>query len=458
MATDPTDTASSADPAKLHLNPSLRLIATFRVLNEATRHFDYIDYLMDRFPAFHQILLDLANNVSVKDAYANIESELALELEQKNIVTLHSGQQTHATVIGSNPQMLTTLTIFARQHDGASKRTAILLDEQKNAVSWLLNAVSGKVEHNDLSTLTSDDIQVLSDHHVLVAENPPAIVHYPNPDNAAAKWLEQTARAEQLFIQRAGEALPEKVQRLLGRQVPELPNVDVVWTCDAGTRLPYPTIVPADKLDQLEFDKEQRANISSVKNHKRNWKQKIQVAKISFKRDAFAQIDDIITTSFQSSLQTHMRNLVTNGYFGALDDGQVARRMGFHNETVAASIHHRLAKLVSVIVGKEVQASYAYLGCYLDGSVLERHIDRPQCQFNLSIVYDMSDEQGNRVDPWPIYLQMGKKPLAVNLEPGSGLLYRGTDIEHWRDALPQGQRAIVCFYHFVDPGFSGSLI
>ena len=457
MATDPTDTASSADPAKLHLNPSLRLIATFKVLNEATRQFDYIDYLMDRFPIFHQILLKLTNNVSVKDAFANIELELAQELEEKNIVTLLNGEP-QATVIGSNPQMIATLTIFARQHGGASKRTAIVLAEQKNALRWLLNAVSGKAESNDLSTLTSDEIQLLSNHHVLVTVNPPAIVHYPNPDNAAPKWLEQTATAEQLFIQRAGEALPEKVQRLLGRQVPELPNADLVWSCDAGTRLPYPTIVPADKLDQLVLGKEQRAKLDSVKNHKRDWKQKIQVAKIGFKRDAFAQIDDIITPSFQSSLQTHMRDLVTNGYFGALDDGQVARRMGFHNETVAASIHHRLAKLVSVIVGKAVQASYAYLGCYLDGSVLERHIDRPQCQYNLSIVYDMSDKQGNRVDPWPIYLQMGKKPLAVNLEPGSGLLYRGTDIEHWRDALPQGQRAIVCFYHFVDPDFSGSLI
>ena len=128
MATDPTDTASSADPAKLHLNPSLRLIATFKVLNEATRQFDYIDYLMDRFPIFHQILLKLTNNVSVKDAFANIELELAQELEEKNIVTLLNGEP-QVTVIGSNPQMIVTLTIFARQHGGASKRTAIVLAE-----------------------------------------------------------------------------------------------------------------------------------------------------------------------------------------------------------------------------------------------------------------------------------------------------------------------------------------
>ncbi|MGB1192405.1 MAG: hypothetical protein ACPG3T_05740, partial [Pseudomonadales bacterium] len=119
---------------------------------------------------------------------------------------------------------------------------------------------------------------------------------------------------------------------------------------------------------------------------------------------------------------------------------------------------HRLAKLVSLITGEELQASYAYLGCYLGGAVLERHIDRAQCQYNLSIVFDMSDEEDNLVEPWPIYLQVKNKPVAVNLEVGSGLLYRGTDIEHWRDKLPEGHRAIVCFYHFVSPNFDGSLI
>ena len=43
------------------------------------------------------------------------------------------------------------------------------------------------------------------------------------------------------------------------------------------------------------------------------------------------------------------------------------------------------------------------------------------------------------------------------LQVGDGLVYSGTDLWHWRDALPPGQRAIVCFFHFVPGDFAGSL-
>jgi hypothetical protein len=54
-------------------------------------------------------------------------------------------------------------------------------------------------------------------------------------------------------------------------------------------------------------------------------------------------------------------------------------------------------------------------------------------------------------------MELDGNPTAVLLQVGDGLCYSGTDIWHWRDALPAGQRAIICFYHFVPAGFTGSL-
>ena len=45
----------------------------------------------------------------------------------------------------------------------------------------------------------------------------------------------------------------------------------------------------------------------------------------------------------------------------------------------------------------------------------------------------------------------------MNLEIGDGLVYSDTQLWHWRDALPTGQRAIVCFFHFVPGDFRGSV-
>jgi len=68
----------------------------------------------------------------------------------------------------------------------------------------------------------------------------------------------------------------------------------------------------------------------------------------------------------------------------------------------------------------------------------------------------MANSQGDP-KPWPIYLEVDGQPSAKHLQTGDGLLYSGSEIWHWREALPEGQRAIICFYHFVPTSFSGSL-
>jgi hypothetical protein len=59
--------------------------------------------------------------------------------------------------------------------------------------------------------------------------------------------------------------------------------------------------------------------------------------------------------------------------------------------------------------------------------------------------------------PWPIYVEIDGQPKEVLLQTGDGVAYSGTEIWHWRHALPAGQRAIVCFFHFVPRDFTGSL-
>ena len=456
MTSHSSITVTRANDGKgLMLNPSLRLMATFKVLNEESRSFDYHDYIFDRFPEFQTVANRLLAGSKADAAFADLDIGIIRELESRRIVDLDFPDSDNPSVLALNKNTLLLISVFARYADKPSTRDAITVIENPGAARWLLQAIANS---GDLEALGDEDIEVLTKVGALVEQQPPGIVAYPNPELATDIWQQQTAVAEQLYVQRAGESIPVKVQSLLGRQAPELPTTNIVWTCDAGTRVPNATVVPADELDKLVTDKESRLKIDSVKQQRQHWKQALQLAKIGFKKNAYAQLNDVIAPAHQPALRAHVRQLVENHYFGPLDDGQVARRMGLHNEAVTSALHHRLAKLVGLVVGKEVKASYAYLGCYLDGSVLERHIDRPQCQYNLSIVFDMSDEAGNLVDPWPIYLQMGKRPIAINLQPGSGLLYQGTKIEHWRDALPQGQRAIVCFYHFVEPDFAGQLI
>jgi hypothetical protein len=41
------------------------------------------------------------------------------------------------------------------------------------------------------------------------------------------------------------------------------------------------------------------------------------------------------------------------------------------------------------------------------------------------------------------------EPRGAELKPGDGLLYRGTELFHWRDAY-QGEALVQVFLHYVD--------
>ena len=94
--------------------------------------------------------------------------------------------------------------------------------------------------------------------------------------------------------------------------------------------------------------------------------------------------------------------------------------------------------------GLKLLETYAYTRLYNKGDVLHRHKDRPECEISTTL------NLGG--DPWPIFIEPNKnmgrfvggggyryyethnsKGRQVNLKPGDMLLYKGADLELWRD-------------------------
>ncbi len=437
------------------------LTATFQVKDEASGENADFGYPLKRYPEMRELLLALLQG-QPQGAFAHLSPALIEELHGKDILLINATaagkSRFEATnVIGLSPQVTLSMLVFARFANAPAQRKLMVLGGHRAASIWMLRAVADPQIAADFGELGVLEIETLTALGVLVDADPPQIVAFPQPA-ATDDWQRESAQAEHVFLQRQGEAIPPKVLQLLGSKMPDLPEADILWSCDTVTRLPFASAIPAEKIETLDTDPAQRATLPAVVERKEHWRNTINVARVEYKKQAYAQLNDIIPKAQRPALREHVRRLIPAHYFGPIGDTQVERRMSMHSEPVTGSLHMRLAKLVSNIVGRTVLPSYSFLGCYLEGSVLRRHTDRPSCQYNLSIVFDMCDMQGNPVDPWPIYLHANKKTVACNLEVGSGVVYRGTDIEHWRDALPPGQRAIVCFYHFVNDDFRGSLL
>lgn len=97
---------------------------------------------------------------------------------------------------------------------------------------------------------------------------------------------------------------------------------------------------------------------------------------------------------------------------------------------------------VSTLFGENVLPTYTYARVYKNGSVLERHRDRPACEVSLTLNLSKSHN-------WPIHFQRpDRSETFVELEPGDAVLYMGCIADHWREQFV-GDEYTQVFLHYV---------
>jgi len=100
-----------------------------------------------------------------------------------------------------------------------------------------------------------------------------------------------------------------------------------------------------------------------------------------------------------------------------------------------------LLPLMEQETGVELYPTYSYGRIYWKGSTLEKHTDRPSCQYSTTLCVDVDENS----KPWPIF--MGGKKVILNA--GDMAIYKGCEIPHWREPY-EGNQQIQLFLHYVD--------
>jgi hypothetical protein len=97
------------------------------------------------------------------------------------------------------------------------------------------------------------------------------------------------------------------------------------------------------------------------------------------------------------------------------------------------------------VTGIKLYPAYSYARAYKKGDSLKRHTDRFSCEISTTMNLGGDD--------WPIYLEpsgkKGKKGVRVDLKPGDMLVYRGCELEHWREKF-KGKECVQVFLHYND--------
>lgn len=113
-------------------------------------------------------------------------------------------------------------------------------------------------------------------------------------------------------------------------------------------------------------------------------------------------------------------------------------------DTVLAGV----VKEVEHNTGLKLIPTYSYHRLYTNGTDLKRHRDRPSCEISATMCLGYNTSNLNNPNyNWPMFVKSGDKEIPITLNPGDAIIYRGCDIEHWREPF-EGVNQAQVFLHY----------
>ena len=122
---------------------------------------------------------------------------------------------------------------------------------------------------------------------------------------------------------------------------------------------------------------------------------------------------------------------------------QIPNTFSFYSDIAMETLMLKCQPIMEKTTGLKLYPAYTYGRVYKKGDILHRHKDRFSCEISTTM------NLGG--DKWSIYLEpsgeLGKKGVKVDLNAGDMLVYRGCELEHWREKF-KGKVSAQVFLHY----------
>ena len=144
-------------------------------------------------------------------------------------------------------------------------------------------------------------------------------------------------------------------------------------------------------------------------------------------------------------------------------DGQIPNTYSAYGNIAMETLLLKCQPGMEKATGLKLYPAYTYARIYKKGDELKRHKDRFSCEISTTMNLGGDD--------WPIYLSPNEnvgapdgknitvaskaKGVKVDLKPGDMLVYRGVELEHWREKF-KGKECVQVFLHYNNTKTPGS--
>jgi len=171
-----------------------------------------------------------------------------------------------------------------------------------------------------------------------------------------------------------------------------------------------------------------------------------------FKNNHYIKIEKFISTELANYLYDYVKDAANRlvyaeenidnydkNVFGAFDDIQAPGDYSKYGDLVFDTLLARKLPEMEILTGKKLIPTYSYHRLYTTNTELKRHKDRPSCEISttLCLGYNTSNLH-NRNWNWPMFVgpktgEKGTTGTPIYMEPGDMIIYRGCELEHWRE-------------------------
>ena len=162
-------------------------------------------------------------------------------------------------------------------------------------------------------------------------------------------------------------------------------------------------------------------------------------------------INKVLRTDF---LIMHSEEDYRPKWDGEFGDEQIPIAYNCYGDPMMDTLLEMSLPMMQALTGLELSCNYSYWRFYQYNNELKRHKDRDSCEISttLCLGFNVDNVDKNKYHNyvWPMWIQdKHGKELPVSLNPGDMIIYRGCDLDHWREPYLGLNHAQV-FMHYND--------
>ena len=131
--------------------------------------------------------------------------------------------------------------------------------------------------------------------------------------------------------------------------------------------------------------------------------------------------------------------------YGTIGDSQSDCNFACYGDLIFDTILLGKVSELQSAIGLGLIPQYTYYRLYSNGSELKKHNDRPSCEISGTMCLGYESHYN-----WPIFFtDKNGQDISVELNPGDLVLYKGCDLEHWREPF-EGTNHAQVFLHYTN--------